>query len=366
MRVAILLAYESNPYEGRVRPFINWAKELSKEYEVCFYLYRCNKKVIEFIKNMSSIHSKNIRNLDELIDHLNKIKPNVFFLDDYPYKLKWASKIKDKIGNIKTLVYVQILFATHSIMEVFDNRYLPIKEKFMFKLSRCIPFNLLKRQYKMLLKKQDIIVANSEITATLLHILYGVEPHGAVYPPLDTNVFKPKNVKKKNQVLLYLGSNAGDTDENFVREICKVIKAKDFKILAIGNKNIMKKLQREFQIQPISGVSDEELARIYSESKLTICPQKWEQFGYVPVESMACGTPVLAFGYMGFSETIIDGKTGWLAINNQEFLEKLNSVLENNKQIDMIFIREHVVKMFSAKRSANKLLKIIEGVHNYE
>lgn len=35
-----------------------------------------------------------------------------------------------------------------------------------------------------------------------------------------------------------------------------------------------------------------------------------EDFGIAPLEAQACGTPVLAFGIGGASETIIDGKTG--------------------------------------------------------
>jgi len=35
-----------------------------------------------------------------------------------------------------------------------------------------------------------------------------------------------------------------------------------------------------------------------------------EDFGITPVESMACGTPVIAYFGGGYKETVIDGKTG--------------------------------------------------------
>jgi len=35
-----------------------------------------------------------------------------------------------------------------------------------------------------------------------------------------------------------------------------------------------------------------------------------EDFGYVPVEAQACGTPVIAFDRGGVLETVLDGKTG--------------------------------------------------------
>src|SRR5208282_5117477 len=37
-----------------------------------------------------------------------------------------------------------------------------------------------------------------------------------------------------------------------------------------------------------------------------------EDFGITPVEAQACGTPVIAYGRGGVTETIIDGKTGIL------------------------------------------------------
>ena len=37
-----------------------------------------------------------------------------------------------------------------------------------------------------------------------------------------------------------------------------------------------------------------------------------EDFGIAPVESMACGRPVIAFGEGGATETVVPGTTGWL------------------------------------------------------
>ncbi|MGH9196338.1 MAG: glycosyltransferase, partial [Acidimicrobiia bacterium] len=47
-----------------------------------------------------------------------------------------------------------------------------------------------------------------------------------------------------------------------------------------------------------------------------------EPFGLVMTESMACGTPVVAFGYGSVPEIIEDGVTGFIADDLDEYVEK--------------------------------------------
>ena len=63
-----------------------------------------------------------------------------------------------------------------------------------------------------------------------------------------------------------------------------------------------------------AGLSDEDLALCYGAMDLLIHPTNAldENFGYVPVEAMACGVPVVAAGYGGLKDTVISGKTGYL------------------------------------------------------
>ncbi len=360
MKIAFFLDREKHPFEGIVRPFVNWAKEFSKNgWEVHFLLLNCEKRLTEFIESIDGIKYKSSKNFNEIVNYINIVRPNIILTDDNFRRLRFLTRIKSKI-QIKTGVYVQILFGIHSIVDVFNLKYLPIKKQILFKLVRIFPFNFLKAPYKKLLQEQNLIIANSRTTATLLHILYGVELYGIVYPPVDTEIFKPRNVKKKDQVLLYLGSHAGDTDENFVKEICKILEDKGLRILAMGNKTLQEKLSKKFRIYLVSDVSDRELAEIYSECKLTICPQKWEQFGYVVAESIACGTPVLAFNMMGPRETIKQTGLGLLANNRREFLKYLKSLesyLDNLKMIKELSEFE-----FDIKRSTMKFIEVLKDV----
>jgi glycosyltransferase involved in cell wall biosynthesis len=61
-----------------------------------------------------------------------------------------------------------------------------------------------------------------------------------------------------------------------------------------------------------TGIPDLELARLYRSSIATVAAARLEPFGLVPLESMACGTPVVAVREGGYRESVEDGVNGYL------------------------------------------------------
>ncbi len=57
--------------------------------------------------------------------------------------------------------------------------------------------------------------------------------------------------------------------------------------------------------------SDEEVRSLYQQATAVVLPGI-EDFGMVPVEAQACGTPVVALNEGGAAESVIDGTTGVL------------------------------------------------------
>jgi len=79
---------------------------------------------------------------------------------------------------------------------------------------------------------------------------------------------------------------------------------------AFESDKLIKKAQGKVEF--LGQVTDEELAKLYAGAKGFLALSKDEDFGITPVESQACGTPVIAFNGGGYKETVIDGKTGVL------------------------------------------------------
>jgi glycosyltransferase involved in cell wall biosynthesis len=364
-RICFFLSDVDVPYEGVARPFVNWAKQIPKyNYDVFFVLLNCGtplKRLTEELNDYDNrISSKSVSNFSQLLECVRITRPDVIITDDKFSRLRYITKIKDKI-NIQTCIYIQVLFSIHSISDIFTPNSLHAKRRIVYKIIRSIPFNFLKNPYKKLLQRQDIIISNSYDTARLLETLYGIESNEVIYPAVDTTVFRPHNLKKLDQVLIYLGSHYGDTDETFVREICTKLDQKGFEILAIGNKELMNKLRSEFKIRSFFNISDNELARIYSQCKLTVCPQKWELFGYPAAESISCRTPVVAFiNCTSLLEIMRYTKLGIMVNNKKEYLLKLCHL--NLNKIDQYSDKPLLPYVCNAEYTGAKLVNAIEEV----
>ena len=55
-----------------------------------------------------------------------------------------------------------------------------------------------------------------------------------------------------------------------------------------------------------------ELAKYYANADVFVFPSKWETFGIVMIEAMACGTPVAAYPVQGPKDVIDEGVTGFM------------------------------------------------------
>lgn len=67
--------------------------------------------------------------------------------------------------------------------------------------------------------------------------------------------------------------------------------------------------------------SDDDILALYRRCRMLVFPGE-EDYGIVPLEAMACGKPVVAFGKGGATETVVDGATGvFFNVQNVEALE---------------------------------------------
>jgi len=174
-----------------------------------------------------------------------------------------------------------------------------------------------------------------------------------IYPPVDTEIFKPIVPVENDVIIIYTGSKALDTPPKLVHELIEIAFSQGLKVNVFGENVDQIMHSHDMSNKIINGVkiyknlSDHELAKLYSESYVVIAPQYFELFGYVPVEAMACGAPVITFGYLGPSETVVNSVTGFLAYSDEDMKNILKVLIKERPEFDRHFIRNYITKKFS-------------------
>ncbi|WP_218585473.1 glycosyltransferase family 4 protein [Pseudomonas sp. R5(2019)] len=84
-----------------------------------------------------------------------------------------------------------------------------------------------------------------------------------------------------------------------------------------------------------------------------------EDFGIIPVEAQACGTPVIAFAKGGALETVIEGKTGiFFEEQTKESIQEAVIRFEQNFTLNTVLIRNHA-ENFSSSIFREKFEKFV-------
>jgi len=86
-----------------------------------------------------------------------------------------------------------------------------------------------------------------------------------------------------------------------------------------------------------------------------------EPFGLSVVESLACGTPVIAFNKGSMPEIIVDGKNGFLVSTIAEAV----SAVTNITQINRSFCRKDAEQRFGSNRMVRDYIKVYQKILNF-
>jgi glycosyltransferase involved in cell wall biosynthesis len=230
--------------------------------------------------------------------------------------------------------------------------------KLLYAVSEHIIKYLDQKLIRRFVKASKLVITNSRYQKEIYEKL-GIMVHGVIYGPLDTEFFQPTTRRpREDYVLTYFGKEA---DYMTVKKVAD----KGVKIKAFGSKAtsiVPKYVLNNPNIEVLAYVTDSELVELYSNALFTLFPFTEEPFGYVPVESMACGTPVLTYNKQGPSETVINGVTGWLANSDEELIRLALMLWKNGYPSVMRSNARKRALDFDVKKIADEWIKLIEHI----
>jgi len=109
------------------------------------------------------------------------------------------------------------------------------------------------------------------------------------------------------------------------------------------------------RIEWLGPIEGEEKARLIGRAAATLIPLRWDEpFGLVIAESMACGTPPIAFRRGAAPEIIVDGVTGFLV----DDVEGMVTAVERADEIAPATCRARVENHFSTERMIDGYLTL--------
>ena len=157
-------------------------------------------------------------------------------------------------------------------------------------------------------QRVDFFVANSYNVARRIRKYYRREVAAVIHPPVETEKFSPAAPAEVGDHFLVVSRLLNYKRIDLAVEACNTL---GVPLRIVGDGPDLPALKRAAgpTIQFLGRLSDKEVVRELSVCRALIFPGE-EDFGITPVECMASGRPVVAYGAGGALETVVEGETG--------------------------------------------------------
>lgn len=161
--------------------------------------------------------------------------------------------------------------------------------------------------------------------------------------PIDVDKWKPLHnynfewYDPDNIYLLYISDGGSKNNYKGYDLLMQCINSSNIlsnkvKLLIVGDNNFINE-----NVITLGNINDDKLLMsIYTLSSITLVTSRFDNFPNILLESMSCGTPIVAFNVGGISDVLIDKYNGQIVqkFNIGEYTSAINSILTNRSNID--------------------------------
>ncbi len=186
-------------------------------------------------------------------------------------------------------------------------------------------------------KCHRIIAATTKERDDLVHY-YGASPDTIsvipcgvnleLFQPMDRPLARQRLNLNEEKVILFVGRmDPLKGIENLLVAASNLSRTHHLKLIVAGGgdktqseverlKGLSRQLQIDDQVAFLGSMSQEDLPQLYNAADVCVVPSHYESFGLVALESLACGTPVVATRVGGIESLIRQGETGYVVAGN--------------------------------------------------
>jgi len=216
----------------------------------------------------------------------------------------------------------------------------------------------------------NYILANSQFSREAILRAYGRRCYVS-YLGVDTGFFRPLGLPREDFVLSVGACRPSKGFDFVIRYLGSIERSVRPELRIVANevtptwKKFLESVASEHGVQVSiqKALDDGSLLELYNRAKLVVYAPYLEPFGLVPLEAMACGTPVVGVREGGVRESIADGVTGLLTDRDeQEFasaVQKLHSSQGITTEMGRNGLR-HVASSWTLEHAGARLLSHLE------
>ncbi|MND92335.1 GDP-mannose-dependent alpha-(1-6)-phosphatidylinositol monomannoside mannosyltransferase [compost metagenome] len=201
----------------------------------------------------------------------------------------------------------------------------------------------------------DYFIANSKHIAQRIKKSYKKEST-VIYPPVDVDFFSLEEIKED----YYLTASRLVPYKKTQLIVEAFNELPHLKLIVAGDGPELEKLQKiaKSNIEFVGFVDNKKLRSLMQQAKAFVFAAE-EDFGIIPVEAQACGTPVIALSKGGAMETVVANETG--IFFDEQSAQKIKEavILFGTKNFDPKIIRKHSIS-FSKQRFEKEIKEFVE------
>ncbi len=357
MKIAL---FHELPPGGARRGAIFFAKELIKNGHILDLYYVDNQENFQeesFFKKKYFYNFKPIiwkgnnwiaklyRDTIELLKIKSLHKRIAKEIDEKKYDIAYihGSRFTQSPFILRFLKTRNVYYAQEPLRMVYERQFEIPNNLIFFKkayeiISRLVRKNIDRKN----ISSADKVLTNSKFTKQNVFNAYKINS-SVSYMGVDSNIYKPKEGRKKIDIL-YIGSKHFSDGYELCLKALKLLKNKP---------------KTDFLIKEERWISsDKEISRIYQNSHIVLCFGQLEPFGLIPLEAMACKVLVIAANEGGYKETVVEGKTGFLVQRTpQDIAKKISYLLTNPKRLSVMesFSRKYILDNWTWEKRGKEL-----------
>lgn len=352
-------------------------ERLSKNNVVEIYTYKNSKNITNFDYVYHKIYLYELLSFAKLNRHIARIAEDLYTIFGVPFvEHRIAKLINDSKYDLVLVNHTRhfqapyilkylsgkVMFLCHEPTRAFFETTLrPDKKLSWYNLIYEKAIRHIKKHIEISnVKHATLVLANSKFSQKQIFRAYGINSH-KLSMGVDTKEFFPEKISKNNEVLVVGNDEPQKNLKLAVDTIAKLPKRNRPSLHIVKPRSgeltqiLMYALKQQVKIKISSQVDLCALRRFYNQTICTLAVARREPFGLSVIESMACGTPVVAIREGGYLETVRHGVSGYLARRDPvELASYIRQASKITSQDCLDYVKQH----FSWENAAKEILKL--------